>query len=250
MSVFTDLLLKIRKAETPLYARLKRFIRAALVFEMPSPRWLHPFWHFVNHVRWMTPFLLQKLCVVLYRKPIFRSQCAQAGKRLYLEQIPSLYGKVKLVVGDDVNISGAFFIGAGRTLPQAEVILGNKVFIGHPVTMQVAQRIELMEGAALAGGCYVTDNDAHPLDIESRLRGDPVSPDEIQPVRLGRYAWVGRGSYVMKGVTIGDFAIVGVGSVVVSDIPPFSIAMGNPARVVKRLPIPEGWEPSGNQPAQ
>jgi acetyltransferase-like isoleucine patch superfamily enzyme len=242
VSGFSEFWLKVRRAETPFYARIKSLLKALIAFELPSPRFLRPFWSALFHARMFAPDLWRRFLTVTYRAPMFKSQCAQVGRRLYLEQIPYLYGGPVLRIGDDVKISGSFAVLAGRTFDRPEVILHDNVFIGHGVVMQVAQRIEVEEGAALAGGCYVTDNDAHPTDIEARLRSEPVAADQVQPVRIGRYAWVGRGSYVMKGVTIGEFAIVGVGSVVVSDIPPFSVALGNPARVVKRLPVPEGFQ--------
>jgi galactoside O-acetyltransferase len=62
----------------------------------------------------------------------------------------------------------------------------------------------------------------------------PLLAEEAQPVRICAKAWVARGCVVLKGTTVGEGAIVGAGSVVVQDIPPFSIAMGNPARVVGR----------------
>ena len=248
MPLFQEFLRKVRKAETPFYANIKRIVRAASVFELPSGGPLRGAWSFFYHLWFLVPEFLRRLAVLLWRGPMFRSQCARVGKRLYIERIPWISGHVRLILGDGVRISGKIDILAGRVFEEPEIILGDGVFLGHGITLQVAQRIELEEGAALAGGCYVSDNDAHPIDAAARLRGEPPPPGEVLPVRIGRYAWVGRGSSVLKGVTIGEFAIVGVGSVVSTDVPPFSIAMGNPARVVKRLPIPEGWRPDTGKP--
>ena len=60
----------------------------------------------------------------------------------------------------------------------------------------------------------------------------------MKPVHVCRYAWIGQNSFILKGVTIGEGAIVGVNSVVVTDIPPYSVAMGNPARVVVKNAVP------------
>jgi acetyltransferase-like isoleucine patch superfamily enzyme len=57
---------------------------------------------------------------------------------------------------------------------------------------------------------------------------------DIRPVRICKHAWIGNGCYIMKGVTIGEGAVIGVNSVVTSDIPPYSLAMGNPAEVLLR----------------
>ncbi|MES2492645.1 MAG: DapH/DapD/GlmU-related protein [Pseudomonadota bacterium] len=61
---------------------------------------------------------------------------------------------------------------------------------------------------------------------------DPVS-GEHRPVRIGRHCFVGGGSTILPGVTIGDGSIVGAGSVVFDDVPPRSIVAGNPARVLQ-----------------
>src|SRR5580698_6162263 len=58
--------------------------------------------------------------------------------------------------------------------------------------------------------------------------------DSDRPVRIGRWCFVGGGSIVMPGVTIGDGSIVGAGAVVHEDVPPATIVGGNPARVLRR----------------
>ena len=55
------------------------------------------------------------------------------------------------------------------------------------------------------------------------------------PVRIGRNCWLGAGVIVLPGVTIGDNTVVGAGSVVTRDVPPYSLAVGSPARVVREL---------------
>ena len=66
----------------------------------------------------------------------------------------------------------------------------------------------------------------------ARIADLPASPDEIKSVRIKRYAWIGHNSFIMKGVTVGEGAIIGVNSVVLNDIPDYSVAIGNPARVI------------------
>ena len=69
-------------------------------------------------------------------------------------------------------------------------------------------------------------------DAAERIADLPPRLEEIKPVRICRRAWIGQNAFILKGVTIGEGAVVGVNSVVVSDIPPYAVAMGNPARVV------------------
>lgn len=62
-------------------------------------------------------------------------------------------------------------------------------------------------------------------------------PDVSAPVKICRYVWVGGRSIILPGVVIGEGAVIGAGSVVTKDIPPYCVAVGNPARVIKRRVI-------------
>lgn len=66
-------------------------------------------------------------------------------------------------------------------------------------------------------------------------RGRPMrsQPHEDRPIRIGNDVWIGAGVIILKGVTIGDGAVIGAGSIVTKDIPPYSVAIGSPARVVR-----------------
>ncbi len=243
MGVLSGFLLKVRRAETPFYARTKRFIQAFLVLEVPTPGFMMPLFGFLYHSRLFVRRFARRIWVALFRMPLFKSQCVSVGRRVYLERIPLISGNVGVTVGNNVTISGSFSIGGGRTFDRPEVVIGDRVFLGHLVTINVAKRVEIEEGASVAAGCHIADNDGHPIDAEARLRGEPPRPDEVIPVRIGRNSWLGRGCTILKGVTVGEGAMVAAGSVVIADVPPFGVAMGNPARVIKKLEPPPGWQP-------
>ena len=65
------------------------------------------------------------------------------------------------------------------------------------------------------------------------MDGENLDSDSKGPVIIGSDVWVGSGSIILSGVKIGSGAIIGAGSVVVNDVPPYAVAVGNPARVVK-----------------
>ena len=56
-----------------------------------------------------------------------------------------------------------------------------------------------------------------------------------RPIRIGHDVWVGGGEIILPGVTIGDRSVVGAGSVVVHDVPPATVVVGSPARIVRAL---------------
>ena len=61
----------------------------------------------------------------------------------------------------------------------------------------------------------------------------------MEPIHIGRGVHVGMGSIICPGVTIGDGVIIGAGSVVTRDIPPYTVAAGVPARVIREIPPPD-----------
>jgi maltose O-acetyltransferase len=101
----------------------------------------------------------------------------------------------------------------------------------------------------LSWNVVIMDTRRAPIDKESRARllrqaiaGDfrwPNDPVAAEPVAIGDNVWIGFDSVILPGVTIGTGSVVGARSVVAEDVPAYSVAVGNPARVVSRLPEPK-----------
>jgi acetyltransferase-like isoleucine patch superfamily enzyme len=117
-------------------------------------------------------------------------------------------------------------------IDEPKLVFGNRVDIGHNVVFVVSKEIVIEDDVNVASGARFMDTDSHPRDATARIADLPPSPAEIKPVRICRYAWIGQNAFIMKGVTVGEGAVIGAGSVVVSDVPPYAVAMGNPARVI------------------
>ena len=76
----------------------------------------------------------------------------------------------------------------------------------------------------------------HETEIQSRRDG----VEYAREVTIGNDCWIGGNTVIMPGITIGNGCTIGAGSIVTRDIPPFSVAMGSPARVVKKIqPVPD-----------
>jgi acetyltransferase-like isoleucine patch superfamily enzyme len=226
--------LKIKRAETPFYAGLKRLAVSIIHFDLPFWR---PWGLFLRAIYVLTKSIIQvfrRFIAVMYYGPIFKSYCVSCGRNLYLELVPSISGPVQIFVGDHVYISGALGIASGHVFDEPELRIGDRVFLGHRVSLVLSRQIIVEDGVMLAQGCYITDSNAHPVDPELRSQGLPPAASEIKSVRICRNAWIGRGAYILKGVTVGEGAIVGAGAVVTKDVPPMSIAVGNPARILER----------------
>jgi acetyltransferase-like isoleucine patch superfamily enzyme len=165
--------------------------------------------------------------------PTVRS-IASVGPRLRIEQMPYIRGPGVLCLGADVYISGKIGISFSRhTDTPPELKIGDRTFVGHQCAFSAARSIAIGSECLISGGVRIQDNDGHPLDAARRRAGEPVSAEDIRPVVVKDGAWIGTRAIILKGVTIGENAIVGAGAVVTGHVPDGAIVAGNPARVVK-----------------
>lgn len=124
----------------------------------------------------------------------------------------------------------------------ASLTVGDRSFIGGG-EISCASRIEIGDDVMIAWGTTIFDHASHSLrfseranDVTGWLRGvKDWSVVEMAPVHIGNKAWIGFGSILLPGVTVGEGAVVGAGSVVTRDVPPWTVAAGNPARVIREL---------------
>ena len=170
-------------------------------------------------------------------------------------------------------------IGQGSRIEKADffrsphrIFLGKHVFIGHTARIEAwtqhggevySPTITIGDGttiepyshigaaAEITIGCnvlmasriYITDHDHTYEDFDSHIGSQPL---RVAPVRVGDFVWLGENVMVLKGSTIGHHAIIGANSVVTHDIPPYAIAVGSPARVIRmRLALSES-RPQGS----
>lgn len=112
---------------------------------------------------------------------------------------------------------------------KGRIKIGNYCLICPGVRISSAEEIIIEDNCMLAGSSFITDSDWH--GTYDRL----FTIGNTAPVHIGDNVWLGDRTTVCKGVTIGENAIIGTGSVVVRDVPPNVVVAGNPARVVKNL---------------
>lgn len=114
--------------------------------------------------------------------------------------------------GCNIHIGSNVIINFNLTvLDEAIVTIGNHAFIGPNVSIYTA---------------------CHPLDAERR----DLNVQWARPVTIGRSVWIGGNAVILPGVTVGDKAVIGAGSVVTKDVPPSTVVAGNPARPVRTIP--------------
>ena len=155
--------------------------------------------------------------------------------------------KIYLQVGDDTIFSGGYIFES----QEGEIKIGKHSYIGDSMFISRSS-IEIGDNVTIAWGCTIYDHDSHSLNYSERRKD---IDQELLAIRLGKNfiynknwdvvntapikicddAWLGMDVLVLKGVTIGEGAVVAARSVVTKDVPPFTLVAGNPARVIKSL---------------
>ena len=117
------------------------------------------------------------------------------------------------------------------------VKIGKNVFIGSYVYIddRCPEKIEIGDGSFITAKCIIV---AHNRDLSNYMVGELIGDHPLKEtfVKIGNGVHIGMGSIVLPGVTIGNGAIIGAGSVVSRDIPPYVIAVGVPAKVIREIP--------------
>lgn len=144
--------------------------------------------------------------------------------------------KVKIHSSRRANPLGCFQPCVLRALcPGAELVLEKNVGISGCV-LCAAKSIIIGQGTNIGSGAMVIDNDFH---VPSGAFDWADGPEKTaRPIRIGSGVFIGARAIVLKGVSIGDRAVIGAGTVVTKPVPPRHFAVGNPARI---FPIPDDY---------
>lgn len=179
------------------FQRVINFFRSTYHFA----RWSWRFRYFGFRSRLIKPDMVTGPAGIHIGKKVLIRKSAR------LESIGQLIGKrPKIIIGDNTSIHLYFHCGAAES-----VTIGKDVLIASRV--------------------YISDHDHVFDDPEkpARWSGSLVS----KPIIIEDGVWLGEGVVILKGVTIGKRAVIGANSVVTKNIPPFSVAVGSPAKVVR-----------------
>ena len=139
------------------------------------------------------------------REKLLRQLFGSAGKNI------SIKPGFNCDLGCNIHVGDDFLTNYNVTiLDMAPVTIGNNTWLGPNV------------------GLYAV---AHPMDAAGRKERLGIA----KPITIGDNVWIGGSAVVLMGVTIGDNVVIGAGSVVTHDIPANSVAVGNPARVIRKI---------------
>jgi acetyltransferase-like isoleucine patch superfamily enzyme len=128
---------------------------------------------------------------------------------------------------------------------QVFIKIGKRTFMNG--TIIAAQEVTIGDDVLISWGVTIVDHNSHSIAFSERARDvqdwrlgkKDWSNVKIAPVSISDKTWIGFNAIILKGVSIGEGAIIGAGSVVTKDVPAWTIAAGNPARIIRGIPKDE-----------
>ena len=227
------------RRETPAQRRVWALLKAGSAVDVPVVPGVH---HLLMAERRFRKGPFRLLWGKVYHEPLLRMQCESVGDGLLLlETMPKIIGNLRANLGARIQLNGEqVWIAAGDGSPKT-LEIGDDSAIGFGTEFIVGSSIEIGRHVMISNRVSLMGYDGHPLDPYSRARHEPPTAHGFGPITLGDYAWIGSGSIIMKGVTIGRGAIVSAGSVVRMNVPELTVVSGNPAKVVWQVARPDGW---------
>ncbi|KIA85426.1 hypothetical protein OA85_12770 [Flavobacterium sp. AED] len=145
--------------------------------------------------------------------------------------------KSKIDIGNDCLIYG----NISTETATAKISIGNNVFIGNS-TIFATVEIIVEDDVLISSDCLIQDSDNHNLSRKIRKKDCADWKErgiqqweyvQCKPIKICKGSWIGAKCIILKGVTIGEGAIVGAGSVVTKNVDPYTIVAGNPAKFIK-----------------
>jgi acetyltransferase-like isoleucine patch superfamily enzyme len=168
-----------------------------------------------------------------------------ANSRFYIESsvVNLQKDKSKITIGNNSIVRGHL-----QVFKQGGSIeIGSYCYVGEQSRIWSAEKIKIGDRVLIAHNVNIHDNISHPLDSQLRHRDfvrilNSESVHNIhefdlrgEEVVVGNDAWIGFNSTILKGVSIGEGAIIGACSLVTTDVPAWTVVAGNPAKEIKKL---------------
>ena len=237
--MLSNFILKIRRQETYLYRFLYKI--ASHIQRINIPNFVLPFYKLLYSERQFRISFFRRIATFLYYEPMFRSKCQRVGnflKYVKLQQnFPYIAGNIKINLGDYVTVHSRATFAASKIFDNPTFNVGDSTYLGPGLSIGVAEKISIGAWCHISSNVSISDNDGHPIDPIKRAEHKPVKKEDVKPVHIGNYVWIGEGAIILKGVTIGDCSIIAARSVVTNSVEPNSIVAGNPARLLREIKL-------------
>ncbi|SIO61456.1 Hexapeptide repeat of succinyl-transferase [Singulisphaera sp. GP187] len=224
---------RLAQSQHPAARILRRLYWGVQTFSLPAPRYvIKPMLWAYLALRELYYFAM-RVCIC---EPLFKAACRRHGRRLRTGVfIHWIKGKGDIVIGDDVEFGGKCDIMfAARFTPNPTLEVGDRTCV-RGTTFSIGRRISIGNDCLIAMGVKMFDSNGHQSDPEARLAGLPPEFEDVRPITIADNVWIGQMSIVTPGVNIGEGSIVSAGSVVLGDVPPYTVVAGYPARKIGSL---------------
>lgn len=163
--------------------------------------------------------------------------------RLELDGIAFVHPGVKFEVGKDAVVRLGRWSWVGRDcrvrVHEGRFELGAKSVLGQQCTITAFQSVTIGRECVIADRVMLIDFDHGAQDVERPIRQQGIYKRDV---RIGHNCWIGYGVCVLRGVTVGDNAVLGASAVVTKDVPENAVAGGVPARVLRMRDTPQTLE--------
>ena len=142
-----------------------------------------------------------------------------------------------------IYIGSNVYIGSNSTLNpltkgehgesyDPKIKIGNNVSATANLQIHCVEKIEIEDDVLIAANVFIVDCSHGYETVSSPFKNQPLT--HIGSVKIGKGSWIGQNVVILQGVEIGIMSIIGANSVINKSIPPFCIAVGNPAKVIKK----------------
>lgn len=174
----------------------------------------------------------------MFARLIFRITIApflrKCGKNSVIVSADSVQGIYNISLGNNVFIASGSVLAAvslgKNTSPRLSI--GDRCTLGRNNHIYSTGDIFLEEGVLTAGNVYISDNQHQYTNTKMFIMDQPVQ--QLRHVRIGAGSWLGQNVSVI-GASVGKGCVIGAGSVVLDDVPDYCVAVGTPARVIRRF---------------
>ncbi len=184
---------------------------------------------FMRRNRMLTPKYARLLARLVRRRFL-----TPTGRRLWTDGIAFIGPKVTLQIGGNARIElGRWsWLGHGTKIRCHEgvVSIGAKTVLGQECTISAYQHVSIGRECVIADRVMLIDFDHGVVEVDRPIRLQGIYKRDV---RVGHNVWIGYGACILRGVTIGNNAIIGTSSVVTRDVPPNAVVAGIPARVIR-----------------
>lgn len=159
-----------------------------------------------------------------------RSGLMEIGKYVSLNTPRIIFdknGTGKIVMGDHVNIETRVILSPRN----GSIKIGDRVFIGHHSLLQSHDNAQIVIGQDT-----LIANDVK-IFASNHETGSPENGYRVEKgasVKIGNNVWIGSSAILLPGRTIGDFSVIGAGTLITKSVPPYSLCVGNPGKIIKK----------------